>query len=264
MMFEKMAEAMQVVKALEAVYSKICLRDISDNTILYETGNLRQNMCPSATHTIHLKPDDLKITVSGKKVDVKMTIPIEIHGRNCMLELSQESQNSLNQIIELSITDPLTNLYNRRYIDERLPIDMQTCFSMDEPLSILFIDIDYFKNINDANGHIAGDLILQRLAELLQKKIRKGNGWVARYGGDEMLICLPEINNNIAKKIAERINKAIENHEFNLENIKIPVTCSIGVQTVDRNTGISSVSEILSMVDKKLYSAKRNGRNKVF
>jgi len=163
----------------------------------------------------------------------------------------------------MAITDSLTKLYNRRYIDERLPIDMQSSFELDQPLSVLFIDIDYFKRINDQNGHMAGDQVLQKLALLLQKQLRRGSGWVARYGGDEILICLPGSGKKIAKSVANRLREAIENCTFHYKGKELIVTCSIGIQTIFKDSGVANVSELIAMADKNLYRAKNEGRNRV-
>lgn len=263
MMFKKMTDAMNVIKTLETMYTKVRLLNVSDNTVVYVSSEPKQSLLNSDGQTIHLKPTNFKMMVNENTIEIQITASVQIGGENFLLELNQISQSSFNQIMEAAVTDSLTNLYNRRYIDERLPIDMQTCFSMDEPLSILFIDIDFFKHVNDVNGHITGDQILKHMAQLLRRHIRKGSGWIARYGGDEILICLPGISNKIAKTIANKIRKSIMNYPFSVRNKKINITCSVGVQTVCKDTGIRNVSELLAMVDKKLYCAKQSGRNRV-
>lgn len=264
MVFERMTDAMKMIKNLKTIYTTVRLIDTSSNTVIYESSEPFQLAPDIGECSTHLKPIDLKMTVTERTVEIQITAPVQIERKDYLLELNQIAQTELNQIMEMAVTDSLTKLYNRRYIDERLPIDMQTCFAMDEPLSILFMDIDFFKSINDANGHMAGDQILQHVSRLLQKQIRKGSGWIARYGGDEILICLPGISNKVAKTIANRIRKSIESNRFNIGVKKILITCSIGVQTVRKDIGTTNVSKILTMADEKLYCAKQRGRNRVF
>src|SRR6202050_1020251 len=106
------------------------------------------------------------------------------------LEHSLRVANQRNRI--LSITDALTGAYNRRYLMEQLPRELERCRRYAYPLSVLMCDIDYFKQINDARGHAAGDEVLQQFAARAQKILRTNSDWVARYGGEEFLIVLPE------------------------------------------------------------------------
>ena len=129
------------------------------------------------------------------------------------------------------------------------------------PLSVLMVDIDHFKNINDIEGHRAGDLILQSLAKLLSKKTRKAD-IVGRYGGEEFLIILPETNQTNALIEAERLRKSVESNEVKSGGKKIKVKISIGVAELNKNH--KKPLELIVEADKNLYQAKRNGRNQVF
>ncbi|AFM01206.1 MULTISPECIES: GGDEF domain-containing protein [Desulfitobacterium] len=283
MVFNTLAEALTSIQALESANTSINIIDI-DHNIIYESAR--------KDHKQNLRPDDHNKIDNGfyrsrnaafgilfidNWVTAVTTIPILIADKPYSLEFRQfirknihyspESRNfedlSIHQIKEMAITDSLTKLYNRRYIDERLPIDMQSSFELDQPLSVLFIDIDYFKRINDQNGHMAGDQVLQKLALLLQKQLRRGSGWVARYGGDEILICLPGSGKKIAKSVANRLREAIENCTFHYKGKELIVTCSIGIQTIFKDSGVANVSELIAMADKNLYRAKNEGRNRV-
>lgn len=168
-----------------------------------------------------------------------------------------------NRLRRQTITDDLTGLYNRRYIDDRLPVDIQNCVKQQKPLSIVFADLDYYKRINDIYGHAAGDAVLNELAGILLSHIRKGNDWVARYGGEEFLILLNECENERAKNSAEALRVAVMKHIFMYHNSEIHITCSFGVITIDDFSVPHPVDKVLDTVDKRLYQAKQLGRNVV-
>lgn len=283
MIFDDLADALNSIQALESVNTLICITD-TDHNMIYETSNknCRPSVCPEDLKKIGrvFRPSlraTFRVHLIDNWVTAITTIPVAIGGESYLLEFKQLIRQNIqfspeprdledlyiHQIKEMAITDSLTKLYNRRYIDERLPIDMQSSFELDEPLSVLFIDIDYFKRINDQNGHAAGDQVLQKLALLLQKHLRKGSGWVARYGGDEILISLPGSGKKAAKSIANRLRETVQNYNFYFKGKKVMVTCSIGTQTVFKDSGVAGIAELLAMVDKKLYRAKNEGRNRV-
>ena len=176
-----------------------------------------------------------------------------------------DGQEYLSHTIgNMLLKDTLTGLYNRRYIDEYLPGAISTACDCGQPLSLIFADIDEFKLVNDHHGHITGDLVIQHIAELFQKNIRQMDSWVARYGGDEFIICLPGVDHAAATRIANRVRLAVMNERFRLENDSISLTCSFGVHTVDQSEFQLSALKLLHRADEKLYQAKRAGRNKVF
>jgi len=169
--------------------------------------------------------------------------------------------NEINRLRQESITDKLTGLYNRRYIDERLPVEIGTCMEQKLPLSVIFSDLDYYKQVNDIHGHAAGDHVLREFARVLSRNIRKDKDWIARYGGEEFMIFLGGAGSEKAKEIAERIRTAVMNKSFHFRGELIKLTCSFGVYTVDNFTVLPTVDEILDTVDKRLYQAKKLGRN---
>ncbi len=207
-------------------------------------------------------------------------VPVFIGEQPCSLEMIQphrrvisavsgetgglSAQRYLSDTIDnLILKDTLTGLFNRRYIDEYLPAALSTAYDRGQPLSLIFADIDRFKLVNDNHGHIAGDLALQHVAGLLQRKIRQTDCWVARYGGDEFIICLPGVDNASAQRIANRLRVAIMSERFPLEDGVINLTCSFGVQSVEKNDFQLSARMLLHRADEKLYQAKHAGRNAV-
>ena len=152
---------------------------------------------------------------------------------------------------ELTLKDPLTNLENRRVLDINLSKSIAVSERYNRDLSLIMIDIDYFKKYNDTYGHTAGDSLLVCIADLLRKVIRK-SGNIIRYGGEEFLVLLPETNTQEALKVAERIRKTVQSETTS--------TISLGIASFKQ--GISD-KEFIDRADKALYQAKNNGRNNV-
>jgi len=168
----------------------------------------------------------------------------------------------IDNMNKLSFHDPLTELYNRRYIMEKLPVDLLNAALSSTHLSIIMADIDYFKKVNDSYGHVAGDYVLKNVAKIFSGCIVRGSDWVARYGGEEFLICMPGADLEAAKNVAERMRAALNNFVTHYENKEIYATASFGVcSTV--SAGTESVEAFLKRADEKLYQAKGNGRNRV-
>jgi two-component system cell cycle response regulator len=162
----------------------------------------------------------------------------------------------------LAHTDPLTQLVNRRALTIRLVTEMERVRRYNAPLSMLLIDVDHFKLVNDTYGHMAGDDVLASVATLLQRAVRTVD-IVARYGGEEFIIVLPETGRQGAMAFAERIRERISNHGFVIgESQTIRVTCSIGVATYP-SPRLDSVEDLFRAADVALYRAKGNGRNLV-
>ena len=172
------------------------------------------------------------------------------------LEIAQE------ELKTLSITDPLTHLYNRRYFTDASSTLFTLSIRHKKPLSLIMIDIDKFKNINDTFGHTIGDHVLVRLAHLLQESHRKSD-FVCRYGGEEFVILLPETDLKNALSIAEDFREKIESCSISLENHQtIKFTVSLGVSQIDHSKD-TSIENILNRADEALYIAKDAGRNRV-
>jgi diguanylate cyclase (GGDEF)-like protein len=178
------------------------------------------------------------------------------------LEHSLRVANQRNRI--LSITDALTGTYNRRYLMEQLPRELERCRRYAYPLSVLMCDVDHFKEINDARGHAAGDEVLQQFAARAQKSIRNNSDWVARYGGEEFLIVLPETTHEGAVNVAEKIRTLIAGTPFTTRTGNAVVTASFGVaSTGPSGPDISlKVDALIRVADECLYRSKQGGRNR--
>lgn len=160
------------------------------------------------------------------------------------------------EVKRLSETDKLTKLYNRAKIDTLLESEMERAERYGQPLSILMLDIDFFKSINDNYGHHIGDLILQEFAAILQKGVRKVD-FAGRWGGEEFLIISPNTDSRQASILAEKLRLSIEKHTF---SNGIKRTSSIGIAQYDIN---EESSALFKRADDALYEAKKSGRNKV-
>ena len=190
---------------------------------------------------------------------------LESHVEERTLELRQalEQLGSVNEELErLSMVDPLTGLYNRRHLTSHLQKEWAVARREQVPLSIIMMDIDYFKRLNDTYGHMAGDRCLVELAKLLQEEIRRPSDMVARFGGEEFIIVLPNTNLSGARHIAERIRCRAEAHRVETGNHQLLFTVSLGAasQIPGRD---SDVEDLIRRSDNALYEAKEAGRNRV-
>jgi len=163
------------------------------------------------------------------------------------------------EIEKLAITDGLTGLFNHRHFQERLKQEFHRLGRFPEPISLLIIDIDHFKEINDTYGHPVGDAVLKDVSDIINKTIRSIDV-PARYGGEEFAVILIGTHARGALKMAERLRKAVKKQVFSAERNEFQITVSIGISTSHDN--IRSKEELIEKADKALYHAKKTGRNR--
>lgn len=163
---------------------------------------------------------------------------------------------------ELNTMDGLTNLKNRAYFDEALDRELKTARRLNSALSLLLLDIDHFKSINDRYGHLVGDECLRRLARLLPQKITRDTDVIARYGGEEFAVILPGTETAQAVLVAERVRTAVERLEHRDGAMTFSFTVSIGVASLELQPDLSR-EKLIELADSALYRAKHNGRNRV-
>ena len=178
------------------------------------------------------------------------------------LEHSLRAANERNMI--LSITDALTGSFNRRYFMDQLPREIERCRRYANPLSVIMCDIDHFKQVNDVKGHSAGDDVLQQFASRIQKSIRANCDWLARLGGEEFIIVLPETAYEGAMSTAEKIRSIMAAAPFMTRAGNVNVTASFGVAaTTAQGPDLSlKVETLVRSADECLYRSKQAGRNR--
>jgi two-component system cell cycle response regulator len=182
-----------------------------------------------------------------------------------ILKLEQSLRAANRRIHLLSVTDALTTTYNRRYLMERLPQELERARRYGRPLSVVLCDADHFKNVNDAHGHLAGDEVLRGFAKLLMGSTRADIDWVARYGGEEFLVVLPETSVANAISFAEKMRLSIEAHRFAISGGTLRVSSSFGVAGYDsfQAQDGASADSLIASADGCLYRSKELGRNRV-
>jgi two-component system cell cycle response regulator len=175
---------------------------------------------------------------------------------------SERLRDNAQKSIELAITDALTSLHNRRYMESHLSTLIDQAIGRGKPLSALLVDIDYFKAINDTHGHDAGDDVLREFALRIRKSIR-GIDLACRYGGEEFVVVMPETDIAVATMVAERLRRRIATEPFKIEQGQktVDVTISIGIAAL--NDAKDNAATVLKRADQALYRAKREGRNRV-
>jgi diguanylate cyclase (GGDEF)-like protein len=162
---------------------------------------------------------------------------------------------------EQANTDGLTKAFNKRYIMELLESEFKRAKALHNDFSIIVLDLDHFKKINDTHGHDAGDLVLKEVSNLVRTKLLPEKGKFGRFGGEEFVILLPETSGDIAADHAENIRATLEKTNFNYEGKRLPVTASIGVAEV--TIDVDSSAKLFKLADQAVYQAKNGGRNQV-
>ncbi|WP_373600520.1 GGDEF domain-containing protein [Paraclostridium bifermentans] len=199
--------------------------------------------------------------------------PININGETYVVELIKDVTNDTmfsmfnNKTIEdlreeihrlnmIAVTDELTNIFNRRYLDENLPVALRSLSNSDFSLSLIMLDIDSFKLINDTYGHLCGDYVIKEIAHLIDTYVKTFNGWTCRYGGDEFIAVIENISKEKTYEIIDLLKNTIDSTSLIYNNNIIKITCSFGVSYLNKNN--LSIDDALNLVDNRLYKAKKN------
>ncbi|HLE40128.1 MAG TPA: sensor domain-containing diguanylate cyclase [Nitrospirota bacterium] len=247
---------------------------IHDLSVFYETFNDFIHFPGESKRSgsyigIALKVHNITIGVIGMDSSVKFGLGVD--DMDLMAELSHqiaagiEKSRLFEQIQQLSQIDGLTGLYNHRIFQEKLRQEVNRRNRTQKPLSLIMLDIDHFKQVNDNYGHQSGDSILKELSEIITSQSRCTTIDVCcRYGGEEFAIIMPELELHNAVKVAERLRKVVENNGFRIKegDPDVKVTVSLGAAGV---TGADDLSpeELVKKADEALYLSKKNGRNRV-
>lgn len=250
----------------------------TDNTLhgtdcysLWEKGNA----CKNCISKKALKRQETVTKFEYNKDDIYLVIatPIEFEGNIQIVELLKciddpdvifklngvhidETSKVISDLSDKVRRDDLTGVYNRRYINNILPKEIEMSRSKEEQSTIIMIDVDNFKQINDRYGYVAGDLVLQELAHTMICHIRKDYDWVARYGGDEFLIFLRNTDKEIANKVINNLRSTLDEKYFSFKNAKIKVSISAGVAILYEDD--KSMKDIINEADKNLKRDKKH------
>lgn len=206
-----------------------------------------------------LRVDDLPFTTEILMTAIPMGKKTVLH--TVIRDITQRKESE-QRLISQAIRDPLTGLFNRRYLEESLERELSKAKRHEKSLAIIMLDADHFKMFNDTYGHLAGDVILRNMGTHLVKYSRKED-IACRYGGEEFVLVLPETSDDVATQRAEDLRKIVETGKtIKYRHQTLPtVTISLGVAVFPKNG--SSVDELISAADKALYRAKEQGRNQV-
>jgi len=218
----------------------------------------------------------MKMEVSGGQIFFIISSPVTINNKVYIVEMIKDIsqtgsiisnekniyniENVIKEMNDAAIIDELTGIYNRRYINERLQVDINDSIKSNKSLCVVMADLDFFKNVNDNYGHVAGDHVLKDFAKILSTSIRSDSDWVGRYGGEEFLIVLKNTDASNAFKVVEKIRKFIEQAYFDYKDVKIKITASFGGYSIINR--VMTIDELINEADKNLYLAKNSGRNK--
>ncbi len=181
----------------------------------------------------------------------------------CRQRLLQEELEIANsKLFELSCTDGLTGVFNRRHFDSSLEAEVSRNARYGTPVSLILVDVDHFKLVNDRHGHTVGDEVLREIAAVLKNVVRKAD-IVARYGGEELAVILTNTREAGAMILAERLRAAVERIAHKAREGTFTTTASFGVSALDEKAANMTTAELLIRADEALYSSKRGGRNRV-
>jgi len=234
--------------------------------------SIRENPAPGYVYIVLLTAKSTKDdTVTGLQAGAddflsKPFHPAELIARLAtakrIIGLEQCLKRANEETKILSITDPLTGAYNRTYLNDRLPQEIKRAQKYSRSLSLILSDIDYFKRINDAHGHLAGDEALKTFVQCITAVIRADCDWVARYGGDEFLIVLPETDPAGGVVAAERFARLISERFVEIGNDTIRMSASFGVTGFDHAPASQNIAPeaLIALADKCLYRVKREQR----
>jgi diguanylate cyclase (GGDEF)-like protein len=252
------------------VGSLICAPIMVNNTLLgvVELSHPEPNHFESwQEHSIVIYADLIGILLSNNKLLCDMQNIVDARTKELRHALD-ESEKLRVRYEEMSVIDPLTKLYNRRYFFTEVSSTLAGAKRYSQSFSLMLMDLDHFKLVNDTYGHACGDNVLTRMSEILSQFTREGDT-LARIGGEEFVLALPETNNEGAIVLAERIRETIEGHHWKCNENTMEIKISIGIATLNDfeddeilNDDIQ-LSDILRKADLALYHVKQHGRNDV-
>lgn len=291
---EEVLKIFEKLKIFQDLYEEIRFIDpLKKKTLLYKDEVLTENnsncytkwrkdkLCTNCTsmRAFNENKTFIKMEHNLNKIYMVTSIPFKLSDRNVVIELLKDAtvsmgfdscENSnesdmyktIDSMNDILLKDPLTNAYNRRYINEVLPVDLIMSSILNQNLWVIITDIDLFKDVNDTYGHLAGDAVLKEFTKILNQCIKDNGDWIARYGGEEFLISMHNSTQEKAITLAEQMRTSIEHNVFHYDDMKINITASFGISSIHKMEKMNIIS-LIDSADKKLYQAKHNGRNRV-
>lgn len=221
-------------------------------------------------YKVEVKDDELYMVISS---------PFEINDTTYVVELiknitksgyfkdndyDDSLKNMFNIISDLLHKDDLTGVYTKKFMYDSLTKELATTYKSYSFLSVIMIDIDFFKRVNDTYGHLLGDEVLKDFVKIISSCIKDENALFGRFGGEEFILILKHNDVDKIKTLGKTILTSVENHLFKYDDISIKLTCSLGVYTVaTKDCETSTMENIVHSADSNLYSAKKLGRNKM-
>lgn len=278
--FSKMYDAVRLVDPLKKRvldYRNSAL--VSTQEICYDywgSGVICDNCISVRSHNENRS--FVKLEKSKDSVLLVTAIPIRYSSSSAVLELFKNATDTMlvgtgeynkgemlahfvRDLSAVIVKDPLTSLYNRRFLDERLPAEIINALLKNQPLSVCFIDVDNFKSINDLYGHETGDYALKAVSDAIIKNIRFQKDWAARYGGDEFLVFLNNTDEEQAEVIARRIQEDVSQIPVNPEEESLHLSISFGIGTM--NNEPMTVTELIRQADEKMYQSKKEKNSRI-
>jgi diguanylate cyclase (GGDEF) domain len=280
------------LKTFHKMYNFMRIVDPISKKVLQTEGNIlnnpnvycynfweQQRVCENCISMRAYNEDDcfFKIEYKPGIAYLIIALPVEVEGTRYVIELIKEGTNSIfigsneeeDRVLssidfmrQSIIKDELTGLFNRRYVNEKLPGDLLASFAKNKPLSVIYIDFDGFKHINDFYGHSAGDYMLREFSIILKEILSEERFWAARLGGDEFLVCLSETDTDTANEIVGQIHFLIQKYPFIFETHQLDLSISCGVHTVINTTSECTTDQIIAAADKEMYRIKVGKKNR--
>lgn len=277
--FHDMYSYIRIVEPVEKIAHSECqegkgLKVSKDTCYGFWNSSTQCENCVSM-RALNSKRSATKVEMKDNTAFLVQAYPVQLDDKNFVVEIIKEISNndifftdthhdvnirdSLKTMNAKLITDELTKVYNRRYLEERLPSDLYRAKLESKSITVVMADIDHFKVVNDTYGHLAGDYVLQKFAEIAKSSIRESVDFMVRYGGEEFVIVLHNCDKDTSFAIIENIRNKVEEHTFDFESHKIKITCSFGLHVIDEST--FTLHDLIRKADQCLYVAKNNGRN---
>lgn len=268
--FETATDERDALESLAADFRPIVVTDSPELV-----RGIRARELPRHPHILYITPLDepaereAGLMAGADDCIARRAAEREVHARVAtarrIAELEEVLRITLGENRKLSTTDDLTRIASRRFFSKHFPREVERAARYGRPLSLVLCDIDFFKNVNDSLGHAGGDEVLKQFASRLQQTLRRGIDWVARIGGEEFAVVLPETPYEQALDVARRLRARIADQPFHAHGSNLDVTASLGLCSVTRIsiTERRIADHILRVADAALYRSKNAGRNRV-